>query len=142
MDDICLDYISIIFCIKLFLASWLIFKLLYCRCPLVTVRNRSLGKVMFSQACVKNSVHGGVSHACSAPPPPTGTHAPLAHTPPRDACARCRYYEMRSISGQYASYWNAFFFSKTLPFVFVLISCSDNKKAFQMDAYRPLFVVS
>ena len=30
---------------------------------IVSVRNSSCGKVMFSQACVKNSVHGG---ACVA----------------------------------------------------------------------------
>ena len=31
--------------------------------PIITVRNSSCGKVMFSQACVKNSVHRG---ACMA----------------------------------------------------------------------------
>ena len=31
--------------------------------PIITVRNSSCGKVMFSQACVKNSVQGG---ACVA----------------------------------------------------------------------------
>ena len=29
---------------------------------LITVRNSSCGKVMFSQACVKNSVHSGRGH--------------------------------------------------------------------------------
>ena len=32
---------------------------------LVTVRNSSCGKVIFSQACVKNSVHGGCIPACT-----------------------------------------------------------------------------
>ena len=38
--------------------------------------NRSCGKVMFSQVCVKNSVHGG---RCTPPwqtPPPPGRHLP------------------------------------------------------------------
>ena len=41
-----------------------------------TVTNSSCGKVMFSQACVKNSVHGGFSwlHA--------GIHTPLGRHPP------------------------------------------------------------
>ena len=30
------------------------------QCQVITVRNSSCGKVMFSQACVKNSVHWGV----------------------------------------------------------------------------------
>ena len=40
---------------------------------------RSCGKVMFSQACVKILSMGG--HACHAPPPPT-MHALPCHTPP------------------------------------------------------------
>ena len=77
-----------------------------------TVRKRSCGKVMFSQACVKNSVHGGgVSHDAlgQTPPPPARcmlgyTHPwadiPRAHTPPPDG--HC--------NGRYASYWNTFLF--------------------------------
>ena len=30
------------------------------QCQVITVRNSGCGKVMFSQACVKNSVHWGV----------------------------------------------------------------------------------
>ena len=92
---------------------------------------RSWGKVIFSEACVKNSVHSG--GACMA----GGMHG-------RGACMaggmrgrrggmhgeggaciamggmcgkggvcggggmRGRYYEIRSMSGRYASYWNAF----------------------------------
>ena len=40
---------------------------------LISVRNRSCGKVMFSQACVKNSVYRGV-----------GVHTPRADTPQAD----------------------------------------------------------
>ena len=96
------------------------------------------GKVMFSQACVKNSVHWGVciphmppplpGHACLQAHVPPGMHThPSAHTspgheppmhiytthPPRHACPPSpprRYYEMRSMSGRYASYWNALLF--------------------------------
>ena len=50
--------------------------------------------LMFSQACVKNSVHGGCT------PLPPGRHPPrLADIPPDGHC-----------SGRYASYWNAFLF--------------------------------
>ena len=42
----------------------------------VTVRKRSCGKVMFSQVCVKNSVHGGGGVH------PLGRHPPDRHTPP------------------------------------------------------------
>ena len=47
-----------------------------------TIRKRSSGKVMFSQACVKNSVHGGGVH------PPGQTPLPLWHTPPRQTPPR------------------------------------------------------
>ena len=65
-----------------------------------TARNSSYGKVMFSQVCVNNSVHGGGVRGIHTPPgthappgmPPSwtcmsqGTHAPWAFMPPhRDA---------------------------------------------------------
>ena len=57
-----------------------------CTSQVITVYKRSCGKVMFSQACVKNSVHGG---RCT-PPGQTGRHPlgsppgknPLGQTPP------------------------------------------------------------
>ena len=66
---------------------------------------RSWAKVIFSQACVKNSVHrGGVSASVHA-----GIHPPGADTPPREQTppweADC---SIRSTIGRYASYWNAF----------------------------------
>ena len=52
---------------------------------------------MFSQACVKNSVHGGeVVHPQGRHPP--GRQIPPTPSPPRDGYC-CR---------RYASYWNAF----------------------------------
>ena len=94
---------------------------------LVTAR-RSCGKVMFSQAYVKNSVHMG--HACHVPPathgqhhprPHSVMHTPLPHLPtamhtsllpctPPATHAPHEYFEMRSMSRQYASYLNAFLF--------------------------------
>ena len=59
---------------------------------LITVRKRSCGKVMFSQACVKNSVHR--EGRCTPPWP--DTHG-QTHTPSDGHC-----------SGWYAPYWNAF----------------------------------
>ena len=43
---------------------------------------RSLGKVIFSVACVKNSVHGGRGRVPVQVPPPAGTPTPQAGTPP------------------------------------------------------------
>ena len=63
-----------------------------------TVRNSSCGKVMFSQTCVKNSVHeeggGGLSASGS------GGCTPPGQTPPHPQDGHC--------SRRYASYWNAF----------------------------------
>ena len=86
---------------------------------IITVRNSSCGKVMFSQACVKNSVHSG--GVCLGPQADTPlnrhpqTDTPLADTslgrppsrqtphgqtppPPDGHCSR-----------RYTSYWNEFF---------------------------------
>ena len=59
---------------------------------IITVRNSSCGKIMFSQACVKNSVQGGVHplpprqtgrHPLGRPPHPLGRHPPPGrHLPP------------------------------------------------------------
>ena len=57
-----------------------------CSLVVITVRNSSCGKVMFSQACVTNSVHRG---RCTPPghtplDTPPDTHTPLdtsGHTP-------------------------------------------------------------
>ena len=83
-----------------------------------TVGNSSCGKVMFSQVCVKNSVHsggGGCIPACTGRGvgvvypsmhwagglcgrhPPGQTPSPRRHLPPRWPCTRW-----------YASHWNAF----------------------------------
>ena len=59
-------------------------------------RRRSCGKVVFSQVCVKNSVHKGMSASVHA-----GIHTPphlRADTPPPNGYC----------CGRYASYWNAF----------------------------------
>ena len=60
---------------------------------------------MFSQACVKNSVHrrGVVS---GRDPPSPGKRSPWADTPPDGYC-----------SGRYTSYWNAFLLPECLPFL-------------------------
>ena len=80
------------------------------------------GKVIFSVACVKNSVqrggsasvHAGIPSLDQAPPPradspprpgnppPGADTTPRPGTPLRSAC-----WEIRSTSGRYASYWNA-----------------------------------
>ena len=81
------------------------FSTISLRSPVITARNSSCGEVMFSQACVKNSLHRGSMHGMHVPrhacpqayPPgthtrplpaqactPPGMHAP-SHTPPRHA---------------------------------------------------------
>ena len=55
---------------------------------------RSWGKVIFSEACVKNSVHRGGVWADT----PLGRHPPGS-----SAC-----WEIWATSGRYASYWNAY----------------------------------
>ena len=104
---------------------------------------RSWGKVIFSEACVKNSVHGGgmggVRHGGGGCVWQGGMygrggawqggrawqgHAWQGGMHSMGLCmaggsvhggghawqggVRGRYYEIRSMSGRYASYWNAF----------------------------------
>ena len=59
---------------------------------ITTARYRRCGKVMFPQASVSHSVHGGEGVLT-----PTQIHAPA-------------YSGIRLTSGRYASYWNAFLF--------------------------------
>ena len=66
---------------------------------------RSWAKVMFLQASLillktggSASVHAGIPHPPGRRHPPP--HPPLKETPPG----------IRSMSGRYASYWNAFFY--------------------------------
>ena len=86
---------------------------------------RSWGKVIFSVVCVKNSVHsGGVPgqvppgqvHLQAGKPPCAGT--PPGQIPPPAGIPPGRYTPLTpppgqvppwSMSGRYASYWNAFF---------------------------------
>ena len=89
---------------------------------------RSWGKVIFSEECVKNSVHrGDRSHGTpprQAHPPgrytPAGRYTPGQVHPRRQVHPPGRYtprqvhppgrYTPWSMSGRYASYWNAFLF--------------------------------
>ena len=55
------------------------------------------------QTCTPLGMHALQAHM------PRGHACSPGHTcPPRRACPPGRYYEMHSMSGQYASYWNAF----------------------------------
>ena len=67
---------------------------------LVTVRNSSCEKVMFSQVYVKNSVHRGLGHTWQV-----GVCC-------REACVAGGVHGRRDghCSGQNASYWNVFLF--------------------------------
>ena len=91
--------------------------------PVIITTHKVWRKVIFSVACVKNSVHRGVClSACwdktpplRAPPEttPPGPGTPWEKTPPwsrppkSSAC-----WEIRSTSGRYASYWNAILLNK------------------------------
>ena len=76
-----------------------------------TGRNEVVAKVIFLHLSVilftggggSASVHAGIQPA----PPPGSRHPPGADTPPREADSG-----IRSISGRYASYWNAFLLAK------------------------------
>ena len=72
--------------------------------------NEVWGKVIFSVACVKNSVHrGGLPQCMLGYPLGPGTprsRNPLDQAPPQSSAC----WEIRSTSGQYASYWNAILF--------------------------------
>ena len=74
-----------------------------------TVRNSSRGKVMFSQACVKNSVHGGVHGrgACMA-----CEHAWQAGMHGRGCVWQGghAWQERRPLQPTVRIYWNAFLF--------------------------------
>ena len=81
---------------------------------------RSWAKVIFSQACVKNSVHGGgvcLSACWDTPwtrhPPGTRQTPPGPGRPPLDGEPLPWEADssIRSTSGRYASYWNAFLFN-------------------------------
>ena len=62
------------------------------------------GNVLTS-VCQEFCPRGGGMHA---------THAPQACMPTLGTYAPCRYYEMRSASRQYASYWNAILLPSTM----------------------------
>ena len=75
--------------------------------------NEVWGKVIFSEACVKNSVHGGGLPHCmlgypTAPPraDPPGAEPPLSRHPTGSSAC----WEIWATSGRYASYWNAILF--------------------------------
>ena len=55
-------------------------------CELIAVRKRSCGKVMFSQACVKNCVHGGGVYTPGQTP--LGRHPPWQTPPSRHPLGR------------------------------------------------------
>ena len=84
-------------------------------------RNSICGKVMFSQACVKNSVHGGGGiPACYGACISLGRHSPRQlSTPPRQTSTASPRQTLPGrhplqdghCSGRYASYWNAFLLS-------------------------------
>ena len=67
--------------------------------------NEVWGKVIFSEACVKNSVHGGGGVCLSA----CWDTTPRDQTSPPGSRA-C--WEIRSMCRRYASYWNAFFLGR------------------------------
>ena len=85
--------------------------------------NEVWGKVIFSEVCVKNSVHRGGSASVHAGIPPIlrtrhtlpdqaplrpGNHPRTRHPPPREQHLPGRAcWEIRSTRGRYASYWNA-----------------------------------
>ena len=81
---------------------------------IITARNISVSRILSTGVGCVYTMH--TPWACM---PPTGMHTPWAHAPSTHAPRACTlsqahtphgYYEMRSMSGWYASYWNAFLF--------------------------------
>ena len=85
---------------------------------------RSWGKVIFSEACVNSSVHRGVCMVCGCSWGAclVALGGMLLHACPMRGCSGGHVWllqggvfgirrdtEIRSMSGRYASYWNAFF---------------------------------
>ena len=77
---------------------------------------RSFGKVIFSQACVKNSVRGGCLPQCML----GYTHNPPDRPPPADGYC----------SGQYASYWNAFLLLVVIPQFYLFVGNTEERPWF------------
>ena len=78
---------------------------------ILTARNISYGKVMFSQACVKNSVHrrGDCLPLGSGVTSSPGRHPPWADTLPKaDTPPQADTLPDGHDTGRYASYWNIF----------------------------------
>ena len=82
---------------------------------LFTVRNSICGKVMFSQACVIPSVHGGREFCQGGLHPGESASGRVCiqgrsvfRGSARGNLHPVGYYGVQSTSGQYASYWNAF----------------------------------
>ena len=76
----------------------------------ITGRNEVVAKVIFLHLSVILFTGGGSASVHAGIPPPPGKHTPPGSThpaPPPEADSG-----IRSMSGQYASYWNAFLFWK------------------------------
>ena len=87
------------------------------RKEVVSTRNSSCGKVMFSQSCVKNSIHGSGEvytplETPQADTPWTHTHSHLDTPPPRTHTYPLGKPPDGHCRGRYASYWNAFLFQQ------------------------------
>ena len=72
---------------------------------IITTRKRSLGQGnIFTSVCQEFCSQGGMPHCILGYHPRPGKEKPRAtQTPLHSAC-----WEIRSTSGRYASYWNAF----------------------------------
>ena len=91
---------------------------------------RSWAKVIFSQACVCSQ--GGCLPQCMLGYTPPSRHPPHKQTPPRaDPPAadppppREADFSIRSTSGLYASYWNAFLFDSVVCDFSSFHTCSE-----------------
>ena len=105
----------------------------------------SYSKVIFSQVCVKNSVHGGGEAVCLSAcwDTPPGRHPPPGKTPPQADTPQPPGYGY--YSGRYASYWNAFLYFQFLwtgtfryvDFPTYLLICAFSVKCFGMNYLNP-----
>ena len=120
----------------------------------ITVHKRSCGKVMLSEACMKNSVHRRGQIPDTSHPPgrhPSWQDTPTGQTPPGQADTplgrhppQARHPQADSYcSGRYASYWNAFLFislksrnSHNLLQIYAFKSNENNSKGYKLSQVK------
>ena len=93
----------------------------------ITGRNEVVAKVMFLHVCVILFTGGSPGREnpprAGRTPPPGRENPPGADTPPGADPPRAAHSSIRSTSGRYASYWNAFLFTMFFIMSLITVNC-------------------